>query len=303
MVAVQREARRAQLRLVPHRRHGEADVRVAGQQRLAALGMAAGHRPGVAALELRQAGVDQRLLAEAGQPVEVLPVAGGQGRCLDHPVRVPVEVEDLQVVAAELVAHVAQHRLGAERGGEAVGHVAGHADGVLDGERAFVDAQQVEFHRRRAAVLVLVDAVEVGLQRLHGRRLGIEGLGEAVGVLADAQGAEQPVGVDQLGAEHLGQFAARQAAQHLHLEQAILGVHVAERAVHIRFVLRLDVRHAALVVAHADRRLQVGEGQFAAALRLLAVHVPGGAGGHRRNDDGEGGQGALHRRKTPFRSC
>ena len=53
-------------------------MRVAGQQRFAAGGAAAGDRPGVAALELRQAGVQQRGMAQRGDGVEVLPVASGE---------------------------------------------------------------------------------------------------------------------------------------------------------------------------------------------------------------------------------
>ena len=73
-VAIQVEARRRQLGLVPHRRHRKTDVRVAGQQRPAAAGAAAGHGPGVAALELRDARIAQRVMAEAGEGLQALPV-------------------------------------------------------------------------------------------------------------------------------------------------------------------------------------------------------------------------------------
>ncbi|MCY1419255.1 hypothetical protein D9M71_348390 [compost metagenome] len=77
-VAVQVEAGRRQLGLVPHRRHRKADVRVAGQQRPATAGVTTGHRPGVAALELRDAGIAQRLMAEAGKGLQAVPVGSGQ---------------------------------------------------------------------------------------------------------------------------------------------------------------------------------------------------------------------------------
>ena len=294
VVAVQLEAGIAQLRLVPHRRYGEADMRVAGQQRLAAGGAAAGNGPGVAALELRQAGIQQRGVAQLGDGIEVLPVAGGQGLA-EYTLGVPVEVEDLEVVGAQLIAHMSQQRFGAQGRGEAVGHIAGHAEGVGRGEGARVYAQQVELQRRRTAGLVLVDAIQVGQQRLARRAVHVHLPGVAVGVLADAQGAEQPIGGHQLAAEHLGQFATGQAPQHLHLEQAVLGMHIAQGAVQVRLVLGLDMRHAALVIGHADRRLQRAQVQFAAALWQLAVQVPVSAGGSGGDYQGEGGQAAFHR--------
>ena len=158
VVAIQLEAWVGQLRLVPHRRRGKADVRVAGQQRLATGGAAAGHGPGIAALELRQAGVFQGLLAEPGDAVEVAPVIGGQAR-LEHAFGVPGEVEGLQVVGAQFVAYIGQHRFGTEGRGKAVGHIASDAEGVCGGEGALGDAEDVELQRCRMAGLILVDAI------------------------------------------------------------------------------------------------------------------------------------------------
>ncbi|MCY1345232.1 hypothetical protein D9M69_312860 [compost metagenome] len=113
---------------------------------------------------------------------------------------------------------------------------------------------------------------------------------------ANPQGAEQAVGVHQAGAEDFGQLAARQAAQHFHLEQAVLGVDETQGAVHIGFVASLDVRHASLVVADGHRGLEMGQGKFAVAQRLLAFAVPDSAAGDSGDDDGQGGQGAFHAR-------
>lgn len=84
-------------------------------------------------------------------------------------------------------------------------------------------------------------------------------------LLANAQAAEQGIGGQQLFAEHLGQLATGQAAHDLHLEQPVLGVHIAQRAVQVRFVLRLQVWNATGVVASADRCLQTADGHFAVA--------------------------------------
>jgi hypothetical protein len=150
------------------------------------------------------------------------------------------------------------------------------------------------------AGLPLVDAIEVGLQGFQAGTGG-PGAGHQRGLLADAQAAEQGVGGQQLVAQHLGQFATGQAAHDLHLEQAVLGMHVAQGAVQVLLVLRLQVRHAAGVVAHGDRRLQPGDGHLALALGLLALHVPvTGAGSGHGNHHGQQGQAALH--QTPCAS-
>ncbi len=119
-------------------------------------------------------------------------------------------------------------------------------------------------------------------------------LGHQRCLFANTQAAEHGVGGQQLVAQHLGQLTPCQAAQDLHLEQPVLGMHITEGAVQVLFALRLQVRHAAGVVAHADRRLQAGDGHLALALRQLALHIPvSGAGGH-GNHHGQQGQAALH---------
>ena len=227
--------------------------------------MGAGDGPGVAALELRQA-----VQAQAGQLLQVVPVAcaqrqGGAGRWVFH--------ERRQVSGAQLVADMREQRLAAQRGGEAVGHVAGDGQAVLGAERARLQAEQVELQRCRAARLVVVDPLQIGLQCQEGRALLVAARHVLAGVLAQAQGAEQPVGIQQCRAEHLGQLAIGQAAQHLHLEQAVLGMHEAQRPVQVGVVLRTDMRHPALVVAHLYRRLQARHAQPSVAQRLLVGQV------------------------------
>ena len=89
-----------------------------------------------------------------------------------------------------------------------------------------------------------------------------------------SQRAEQFVGVEQFGPQNFGQLTFGQAAQHLHLKEAVLRVHIAQRAVHIGFVLGLDVGHPAVVVLHADRCFQAGEGDGAASHGLLLKEIP-----------------------------
>ncbi|MNH20091.1 hypothetical protein D3C79_798460 [compost metagenome] len=170
-MAIELETRRRELRFVPHRRRGKTDVRVTGQQRLAALGPATRDDPGVAALELWQAVVSQGLFAQAGEGIEVFPVGAGQGGAgpVEHALGLPVEIEDVQVLGPQLIAHECQQGFGTKCRSKTVGHVAGDADGVLGRERAFWNAQHIELHGFGVAVLILVDAVQIGL---HGDERG-----------------------------------------------------------------------------------------------------------------------------------
>jgi hypothetical protein len=144
------------------------------------------------------------------------------------------------------------------------------------------------------AVLILVDAVQIGLHGLESGGLFVQ-VGEVgFGALANAQAAEQLVGVEQFRPQHFGQFATGQAAQDFHLEQPVLGMHVAEGAVQVGFVLGADVRHATFVVAHRDRTLQVLQFHHALACRLLAVDVPAGASGKHDDQQTECGQATFH---------
>ena len=168
----------------------------------------------------------------------------------------------------------------------------------MRGKRAFGDFQQVEFNRGRVAVLKLVDAVQIGQQRLGGRALGVELFGPGVGVIANAEGAKQAVHIHQFGAQDFSQFALRQAAHHFHLKQPVLRMHVAQRAVHVGLAGGLDVRHAAFVITHGDLGPEVFQGQRTRTLRQLGVHIPSGCSpGHDADEgqqQGENFQDAFH---------
>ncbi|MNI62450.1 hypothetical protein D3C73_1177740 [compost metagenome] len=193
-----------------------------------------------------------------------------------------------------MVADVGQQGLGAKRCGETVGHVTGDADGVLGGESAFGDAQCVELGRLGMAVLILVDAVQIGLHGDEGWRLLIEVGQVGFGPFANAQGAHQLVGVEQFWPQHFGQFTAGEAAQHFHLEQSVLGVHVAEGAIQVGFVVGANVRDAALVVTHGDRALQVLQLNHALARRLFAVDVATNTHGEDDDQHDERNQETFH---------
>ena len=166
-----------------------------------------------------------------------------------------------------------------------------------------LDAQHVELDWRGVAVLILVDAVQIGLQGLPRRGLLIEAGDITGGAFADAQAAEQFVGVEQLRPEHFGQLAARQAAHGFHLEQAVLGMHVAEGAIQIGFVFGADVRHATLVVTHGHRTLQVAQLHLTLTPRLLAIDVPADTGEQDNDEQGKNGENAFHGDSLYMRDC
>ena len=286
VVAIQLKAGAAQVRLVPDRGRRIRNMRVAREHGFAAGGVAAVNHPGVAAFKGGHADLLQRALAQRRQLAQALPVGRaqcgfgvglGQCGCFDHALRMPVQVKNAQVIGPELVADQRHHRFGFKGGGKAIRQIARHRQRVLGRERALGNAQQIKFQRRRVAGLELVDAIQVGGQGLVGGCAHVQGLRYPLRVFADAQGAKQAVGVEQLGAEDFGQFAHGQAAHHFHLEQAVLGVDVAQRTVQIRLVLRGDVGHAALVVAHSHRLLQAAQVHAAVAHWLFCVQVPGAA--------------------------
>ena len=61
--------------------------------------------------------------------------------------------------------------------------------------------------------------------------------------------------------EHFGEFAARRAAQQVHLPQTVLRGRVTLREIEVCFVCGLYVRDAALVAPDGDRRMQALERQ------------------------------------------
>ena len=206
---------------------------------------------------------------------------GGAGAGGDHTLRMPVQVKHLQVLRPEFVAHIRHGRFGAQGRREAVGQVTGHRHRVLHGKWPLGYAQHVKFERHRVAGLVLVDAVQIGHQRLVRRTLPVELLHICISMGTNAHGAEQAVDIKQFRTQNLGQLATRQAACHFHLEQAVLRVHITQCPVHVGLVAGPDMRHTAFVITHLDRGLQPGKCQRSAALGLLGMYEPGGS--QRRN--------------------
>ena len=180
VMPIQVKARHAQLGLVPDRRHRIANMRVTGQDRLAALGAFARYHPGVAALEGANAGRLQRVAAQFGELCQPLPVARAQcqsgargasrrlrqglcGQAFQSAFRMAFHIEDIQVAGAQRVADKAHQGFGLEGGSKAISQVARDGGRVLRREGALGNTQHIKLHGRRVRGLKLVDAVQIGL--------------------------------------------------------------------------------------------------------------------------------------------
>ena len=123
-----------------------------------------------------------------------------------------------------------------------------------------------------------VDAVGVGLHtRLRpGRQRGEAALRQ----LVEAEGADEAIDADEIGAGDLGEPPLSGAALHLHLIEPLAGVEIAERARRVVEIGRENMRHAIGVAP--DPRFAAEAGQSGRA----------GIGGHGAIEDiGGGGDG------------
>ncbi len=119
--------------------------------------------------------------------------------------------------------------------------------------------------------------LEVGLSRRreHGPLL--------LGHPAPAQGAQERVGGDLVGAEQLGHAARGHVAAEVHLPEAVLGMHVPLGPEQVGRGLRVQVRDAVPVPVH-------GHGGGEAGQVLLAAEV-GESPPYRPDDKSSGDQG------------
>jgi hypothetical protein len=84
-----------------------------------------------------------------------------------------------------------------------------------------------------------------------------------VDLLGDApptQGSDETVRVDLVGAEQLGHAAGGHVPTHVHLPEAVLGVHEALGTEQVVAARRDDRGYAVAVAEHLDRCRQAGKG-------------------------------------------
>ncbi len=124
-----------------------------------------------------------------------------------------------------------------------------------------------------------VDAVDVGLQQ---RPLGgVEAADDVPGAGTETVAADIAVDVEQGGPQQGGQLAGRAAALQVHLEEAVLGVEVAQGAGQVGAAAGGDVGHAQGVAGDGDGRVEA---------RQVGRAVKAGQAAAQQQDHRQGGQ-------------
>jgi hypothetical protein len=136
-----------------------------------------------------------------------------------------------------------------------------------------------------------VDAVAIAIQRppLVRRQLGV-GLPHH---RAQAVAPMVEVGLERARADQLGQFAGRQPAHQVHLEEALLGVHEAQCPGEVVAAVGGQGDAAERVAFHRYRRGQRRGGEVAAQSRTaVGQRIPGGEEGDEHHGHQAQGQPA-----------
>ena len=108
--------------------------------------------------------------------------------------------------------------------------------------------------------------------RVHARRVGqqafafveVEPLRGAFRGPPQVEGAQEPVGPDEVPSEHLGQPTRRDPSEELHLPHSVGGVEVAQGPEHVRLRTRVDGRNPERVHLDDDRLEEAGSPHAAA---------------------------------------
>ena len=110
-----------------------------------------------------------------------------------------------------------------------------------------------------------VDPVGIGFEAVdHLRREPFQrSFGEAV----EAEYAHPPVERQRRCADDLGRPPGAGAAHELHLEEAVLGVHIAQGEIGVPFARRGDVRDAVAIAQDRYRRIEPGKRDRSLGLR------------------------------------
>ena len=294
------EVARRHVREVPERRHVRAEMRVVGEQRLAACGERAVDDPVVRAERFDPpppssccctASWPPSALRERARTSSRRRQCGVPGRFASPDVRSPpasgrspaCRVED-----AQAVARIRRHQLGGPLRPDAreqvsaqelvrvVGaeiprhHLDPHQD-VGPGPRRRLEAQQRELRRQRAG--------SRGEKRIHAGdvrldlRPGIvrQPLPRGARRAAESDRAEEPVLRNRRGAEDFRQPAVADPALKLHLPQPVLGMDEAEAEERVALRRGEDVRDGVGVAHDLDRPRQSLDANRAARLRQRAA--------------------------------
>ena len=140
----------------------------------------------------------------------------------------------------------------------------------------------------RIALLLLALAMLLALAgwwALRGSLPVLDGEAALAGLSAPVTVSRDALGVATI--EAAGETDAMRAPHQVHLEEALLRVHVAERAQRVRFPGGLHGHHAQRVAGHGDLRREPGQRRLAIEPRQAPAHRPPGRQQQQRDDDGE----------------
>ena len=310
-------ARPGEMGEVPHRRHGEAEVRVVREERLSRRALRARDRPAIRAgkpargreREPRRCGERagggrggagrRRPAIRSGGGVDARvgrrPLArrrGGGRRAgeLDASRLVlsvgRVEVEDS--LRGEELRHPKPHEVARPLACEVEGHHPGPDHGVGLRPRLRLEPDDEELGRKRTVPRLepRVDPVDVGGDPPP--RRGFEVGERRRRPPVETEHPKQPVGPDGGRPQHLGEPPGSDSAVHLHLPQPVLGMDVAEGEEGVLLVAGEDVGDAVAVAHHLHRRGDPVRGSLPVDLRKGAAEPHVAAPRHCRGKDDEG---------------
>ena len=220
----------------------------------------------------RALGDDRRVLVVGVRRVQLGDLGVGVVDPRQHPVDLVLHV------AAQVPRHRLEPGERVDRGPvlRRVVEPAEPQQGVLRGELA-----------RAVLGEVGVDAVGVRLERLAGPRLEQRQL--PLGDPAPAHRPDHLVGLERLLAEQLGEPPGGDVPAHVHLEEPLLGLHVALRQHQVVHRVGVQLRDAVLVADHLDRAGQARHLELAGGLRQRATdHGDAGDRHHDQQQDEPG---------------
>ena len=278
----QHALRRLDARQVPGAGQGEAEMRIAGQQRRASGRMPTIDRPGIAG-----AGRQGERVGEARQQCcefcrEIR--HGGVQRCVRRgggcgtgPYTMRTRPGTLQL-GAPVARQIQSHGFGPQQ-----------RVGRSPGPRR---AQHDEFGRREPAARPHpgVHAAGIGLQ--HGACVGIQRHRHRRGTAPHAEHPHHPVERQGGGPGNFGNLAGCGAAHQVHLEQPLTGMQVAERGRRVAHRGGANARDRVGVDLDCHRCRQAGDGGTVVAAGQAVPDQPGHRAGEHQHQHGQAGNQA-----------
>ena len=257
------QARRREMGEIPHSGRRQTQVRIVGEQRLAAGTAAAGQHPVVGSAVLGQAGKRERCeLGRIELPIQGAVIGDRQRRIAGIGRQ---EFADLR--GRKLLREAQAQQLRAPVCTQVPGHHLGPGDGIgaLPGLGSNPGEQELRRQGARALREKGVDSGRIGIELTA--CVCAQAFQRGLGHAAHAQGAQELVCVQGRRSQGLGQASAGNAPVHFHLPQAVLRVSETKREIRVRRAGCVNVRHAVAVAHDFHRRLDAGQRERTFELR------------------------------------